>query len=295
MNEQIDSILSQDEVQVKLFIRDDGSTDQTVKIIKTYLDQYPQQIELFLGKNIGYQKSFLHLINFPEVRDFDFIAFSDQDDIWFSKKLKHSCSQINGKEPILLVSNARVFIEGHGDAGALYPYEHKLNNFLDTNFRPLYGMTFVFNKGLLNILVTNNIDHVAFLGHDNWIASVAIACGKIFFLNESLTRYRQHDANASGFKGESSKISKMIHIIGKATELRKRIRKNSGYNSMIAKLILVELNPFLHLSERKLAEEIIRSRRNFFSRVHLFFSRKFTVGSLAQDLVLRVLLIRGRI
>ena len=46
--EQIDSILSQQNVNLKLLIRDDGSTDSTLKIITDYKHTHPEKIYLIL-------------------------------------------------------------------------------------------------------------------------------------------------------------------------------------------------------------------------------------------------------
>ena len=59
LKEQIESILSQEGVNVSLLIRDDGSKDNTKGIIKEYLND--DRVSLFEGENIGFVKSFLTL------------------------------------------------------------------------------------------------------------------------------------------------------------------------------------------------------------------------------------------
>ena len=60
INQQIDSILNQESVDVHLFIRDDGSTDRTIEILKQYaaLDN----VSVIYGKNIGVIRSYEKLI-----------------------------------------------------------------------------------------------------------------------------------------------------------------------------------------------------------------------------------------
>ena len=52
IREQIDSILRQKDVSVKILIRDDGSTDRTVEILREYEEKW-NNIQVIYGKNIG--------------------------------------------------------------------------------------------------------------------------------------------------------------------------------------------------------------------------------------------------
>lgn len=67
LEELIESILKQEKVNVKLFIRDDESSDSTVSIINKYKNE---NIKIIQGKNIGPQKSFLELIKVSEKADY---------------------------------------------------------------------------------------------------------------------------------------------------------------------------------------------------------------------------------
>ena len=56
LKEQMDSLLSQEGVDITLFVRDDGSTDRTVEIIQSYSDK--MDILLFTESNVGFERSF---------------------------------------------------------------------------------------------------------------------------------------------------------------------------------------------------------------------------------------------
>lgn len=74
LKDQINSILVQQDVLVKLLIRDDSSTDNTLNILKDFSGNYTN-VHYYVGDNVGAAKSFLNLSNnAPEV-------FCDQDDI----------------------------------------------------------------------------------------------------------------------------------------------------------------------------------------------------------------------
>ena len=87
---QIDSILKQEGVQVKLIVRDDGSSDATAAILEEY--QQAGKLSWHAGKNLGYTASFMELCkNAPSA---DYYAFSDQDDIWLPEKLIHGIDRL---------------------------------------------------------------------------------------------------------------------------------------------------------------------------------------------------------
>ena len=63
IGEQIESIMRQRGVDdLHLTIRDDGSSDETVSVIKKITAKYPNAISVHVGENIGYRKSFLRLL-----------------------------------------------------------------------------------------------------------------------------------------------------------------------------------------------------------------------------------------
>ena len=61
LEEQLNSLIKQKDVDITIIIRDDGSNDNTIKIIKKYTKKY-NFIKFYTGKNKGYAKSFFDLI-----------------------------------------------------------------------------------------------------------------------------------------------------------------------------------------------------------------------------------------
>ena len=79
VREQLDSLKNQDYPNIKVKIRDDGSTDSTVELISKYITDNKLDWELSKDENIGVVKSFFWLL-FNASQKIDFYSFCDQDD-----------------------------------------------------------------------------------------------------------------------------------------------------------------------------------------------------------------------
>ena len=203
LSEQIDSILSQEGVEVTLYIRDDGSSDGTIGIVKEYAQNY-QNIILTIGKNIGVGNSFMQLV-YDCSDDFDYYAFSDQDDIWLKDKLKVAIDSIKQKNmPALYASNQMLVDENGKQISLRYPKDYDMQNPLEAQFQinRISGCTFVFNKELKTVLSepvrrpTKGLLRKRI--HDVWVSNVASLYDGIIYDSNAYIQYRQHENNVVG-------------------------------------------------------------------------------------------------
>lgn len=82
LEEQLDSIVNQSLKPDKIIIVDDCSKDGTTTIIGRYREKYPEMIIYEPNqRNLGHKQTFEHGISICKT---DYIALSDQDDIWES-------------------------------------------------------------------------------------------------------------------------------------------------------------------------------------------------------------------
>lgn len=98
IGKQLESILAQRSVQLRVVIRDDGSHDETLDAIAPFLVD-PRVTVARDGTVAGSAaQNFFLLIDQQSAADFDFVAFADQDDVWFPDKLSRSseCLNANG-------------------------------------------------------------------------------------------------------------------------------------------------------------------------------------------------------
>jgi glycosyltransferase involved in cell wall biosynthesis len=105
LREQLDSLLAQSYKDVFIDIRDDGSTDDTCRILQEYSGKHPN-IHVVYGGNIGVIESFFILLR-EAGENHDFLAFCDQDDIWLPDKIHNAVNAMTGEDnrkPLLYCS-----------------------------------------------------------------------------------------------------------------------------------------------------------------------------------------------
>jgi rhamnosyltransferase len=97
IEEQIDSILRQKDVNVHVVVGDDASTDNTLDVLACYS---AERLTILKRKTSGGSASqnFFGLIRQVDSSGYDFVAFSDQDDIWDKNKLARACQALQGSD-----------------------------------------------------------------------------------------------------------------------------------------------------------------------------------------------------
>ena len=107
IQDQIFSILSQKLVSVELYIFDDCSNDKTVDIINSFNDKRIHFFQNTISSGNA-ANNFLYSLTYilkSNIDNYDYISFSDQDDIWLEYKLFNSINSIYTKNFDLYCSN----------------------------------------------------------------------------------------------------------------------------------------------------------------------------------------------
>lgn len=111
LSKQLDSLISQVGVDMKIIVRDDGSSDGTRQILRNYAQTY-SNIQLLFEDNCGAEESFNKLCQYSLQQDLtDYYAFCDQDDVWDNDKLSiaiQSLEKFDHLVPNLYFSNLRM-------------------------------------------------------------------------------------------------------------------------------------------------------------------------------------------
>lgn len=262
IDEQITSILTQNNVYIKLLIRDDGSTDRTVEKIRN-LKERNSNIELIVGENIGPAKSFMELIRLANnyYSNFNYYAFSDQDDIWLNNKLERAVSLIKDNlshKYILYASNLNVVNE---KLEILYKTENTVYSYYEYLLRNnVAGCTMVFNKNLCGLLDRYYPKYIEM--HDSWIVRIILSIKNSYFIydDNSYILYRQHNNNVIG--SDNSLYKKIKYKLNNLFS-KKHITSNTSME------LILGYNEYLN-SEKKHILSLLSKKTNFKLKLILF-------------------------
>lgn len=201
VSQQIESILTQTYSNITLFIRDDGSTDNTIAILEEIASNNPTKIRFVKGTNIGVIPSFLYLLENAD-ENADYFCFCDQDDIWFPSKVERAVFRLRNNSIFLpgMVFTSTQMTNSMLEPIKIWPNrlarDPSFNNALVQNIA--VGATVTFNKAARELLCNKKVrpDHI--LMHDWWAYLCISAFGKAYFDSEPSILYRQHSNNVVG-------------------------------------------------------------------------------------------------
>ncbi len=197
LEKQILSIINQTYKNIELVVVDDCSTDNSFAITEALASKYPQIKSYRNTENLGFNKNFEKAIT---LTNGEYIAISDQDDIWLDNKLKRLMDCI--KDKWLIFSNSEWMDEEENLMGKqiLAPnFELGNRTFKSALFyNSVTGHTTLFSEKLLEYILP--IPEKGY--YDWWIGFVALYHNQITCLNESLTLHRIHSLSVMNkFKG----------------------------------------------------------------------------------------------
>lgn len=288
LSEQLDSILVQNGVDITILIRDDGSTDHTVSILQKYKRKFPDKIIVNLADNIGCSGSFLALMKLAanEYRDFDYYAFSDQDDIWMPDKLEVATTALDTSDDNIKLYYCRPLLVNH-DLTPLKSMPKIAKGTLKESFiiQPCIGCSMVFSKELLEKAAMGNPDRIPI--HDAWVYKVCLALGgKLISDPTPHILYRQHSSNTvGGVQGFRKKWKRRLAAF--IDPNRKR--------SQQAQLLLHYYLPYLPENEKSILTDISRYRQSFKTKIKIISDKDYSSSHRLHNLMFRVAVLFGKI
>lgn len=285
LREQLDSLFNQKGISLQILVRDDGSTDNTEKILQEYL-LLNKNLTVLMESNIGCTLSFKKLMGYAlsMTQKFDYYAFSDQDDVWDGEKLLSAveCLERNENELKLYYSSYRVVDDNLVFKHINYfKHRHTLGEALI--MINTMGCTMVFTSLLMEktlmIEEIKNFKSSGFPNHDGWMYLTAMVFNT-FICYDSIPRinYRQHTNNVVGaFAG-----SLMNRI--------KRILKNKNAKSQISNILL---NTFETIDDNNKQLLILNAkyRDSAMTKLKLLFSKDMVTDSFKVNFAYRILLL----
>lgn len=211
--QQLDSILNQTVTDFQILVRDDGSQDHTVSILKEYERRYPGKVNICENESPtgSAKKNFFRLTKDSTQ---PYAMFCDQDDIWNPDKIEVTLKEMQKLEqeagaelPLLVHTDLAVAdTEGKIIAESFRRFmnlssEAKVNRLMIQNH--ITGCTMMVNHTLIQMM-QQVADTDSVLMHDHWAGLIAVIFGKIGYLDCATMRYRQHGNNSVGAKNAKS-------------------------------------------------------------------------------------------
>ena len=208
--DQIDSLVAQTNTQWKLLIRDDGSTEATLEIIRNYSleDNRIQLLKQEGGTSGSARSNFSTLLIAAYEQEADYIFCCDQDDVWEPNKLELMLARLKelereSKVPSLVHHDLAVVDESLEPIADSFVEMMQLKPSDESNPQRLIsrnevtGCAMACNRALLEIALPISDQAVM---HDWWLALCAGYFGRLAFIPGKLVKYRQHSDNTIGAK-----------------------------------------------------------------------------------------------
>lgn len=280
IKESINSVLSQEHENIELIIVDDGSTDDTEKIIKNY----KKDEIIFLknkhtglpsvGRNFGLKKA-----------KGKYIAFLDSDDIWEKNILKEELEIFKKFNEAALVCADAVYYDGRFDLTRMIKY--KKSGFIKK--KDIYeGNKILLNTALIKREVleeigsfNENVNLKAIEDYDLWVR--LIKKYKIYYLNKVLAKYRVHPGNITGhvYKNIYREYYYLNNYMRNKYKIKNKYLRTRKINIMLDLCELYFLNN--HKRWRRMAKIIFKNNK-FRTRSLLFYFLSYFKDYLAKKL-----------
>ena len=200
-DEQFKTISQQVDVNVHIFISVDKSSDGTYELCKLLENNNHNVTVLEYGERFGgAAKNFFRLLKSVDFSSFDYVAFADQDDVWFPDKLYHGIRQmsINNAEAY----SASVIAFWHDGREKLIDKSQPQRE-LDYLFEAAGpGCTYIFTNKSASLIkhTLNQFPELNdFVLHD-WLSYAVLRHNKFNWFIDPIPKmlYRQHDSNQVG-------------------------------------------------------------------------------------------------
>ena len=218
--DQINSIVKQLGPDDEIIICDDGSVDNTIKIIENLMYK-EKRISLFENKHKGVVKNFEDAIRRCKN---DIILLSDQDDIWETVKVTQIKNYFENTDKSLVLHNAIIFFEDQLDSN-----KELISNMHHGTYSNIYkssywGCCMAFKQELRKYILPFPDNLIA---HDQWIGLIAESRKESEFINAKLIKHRIHKDNVSNKLSLNKKIHFRLNLLIRYLKYKSSLRKSS--------------------------------------------------------------------
>lgn len=283
LRQQLDSILNQTYPNIRILVRDDGSKDGTLRILKSYAEQY-HNISYYQGDNKGVIGSFFDLLKNSD-DNAAFYGLADQDDDWLPDKVARAVELLErSKEHIPLLYCSDTYIA-----------DENLNIIKSDNKNPrpswgnalvqniCTGCTAVLNRYLRDIVKDIKPEHI--IMHDWWLYLAAELFGEVCYDRNAYIKYRQHGHNVYGAKKNRLEVwSYRLKQLGE--------KRGALYPQLEE---IKKWYPDMDQEKEKMLSLVLSTQKGLKNKIKLILNKKIYRNDRMDDLVYRGIVLIGKL
>ncbi len=205
LSAQLESISAQERPPDELVVCDDNSSDRTVRILEEFSRKAAFPVRIFRNPaNLGSTRSFDNTISACTGA---IVVLADQDDLWFTNKLKEMEAAFRGpSEPVAVFSDAELIDDDSKPVGtrlweSFFFSAREQERFANggaievlIKHPVVTGATMAFRTEFVSLISPIPANHV----HDRWISFLLAVCGPFVPIAEPLMQYRRHSSQQIG-------------------------------------------------------------------------------------------------
>lgn len=285
LQQQLNSLYAQTYSNIKIVVRDDGSQDGTRLLLAAEAER-AAIILLPNGTNLGATGSFFALLRHAAQTDTAYVAFCDQDDVWYPDKIARAVSSLAdfSDYPALYCSRlAIVDAQLQPLSFTAIPRKIGFGNALVENIA--VGCTMLLNRHAIDLLCQQRLPDEVYV-HDWWCYLVISCFGKVIFDEQPSIHYRQHGGNVIG--AASSKLGVLKRKVARFFNGRLWISEQAEiFHALFSEKLPAEQQQTLVL--------LLKAKSSFFSRWQLALSGAVWRQKILDNLILRVVVLMNRI
>lgn len=199
IEKMLDSILNQTYKNVKIYIRDDNSSDNTSKILKKYEKEH-NNIKVIYGKeNLGYPECFYKVMS--SLQEAKYYFFADQDDVWKEDKISRAVDVLNSLDNNKACAYYCGYYICDKDLNIINKSKIRKNNikFKDTLFE-VCGLEFTMAINHKALELLNKYRPVKSKARGTWMSMLYSSNGIVYFDNYHCAYYRRHEKSVTSNK-----------------------------------------------------------------------------------------------
>jgi glycosyltransferase involved in cell wall biosynthesis len=288
--QQLESIANQTIPVEELVVCDDGSTDDTIEILRSFAESCGFPVHIHSNQqNLGSTKNFEKCLLLCQG---DILFLCDQDDIWREDKVQQQIAYLNShpQKDAVFSDGLMIGSDSNPVGGTIWQeiefdavmqekwikgksHEILFNGFVVT------GATLAVRKSCLERLMPFPT-HVPDLIHDAWMAMVLSLEDKIGFIADNLISYRRHESQQVGF-GSKAEYVKVTDRFARERE-QKLLPLKEKADKLNGLYLLLRSIPFV---PREKLVKLYLAQRHFYRRASLPDNRLLRISPVAQHVI----------